>query len=242
MAAIILNYMYKFDAVLAITEGQTLKDAKVVYIREFKGPLCKYEYSRFDLTLDSLRYSDDSIAVRRTIASITFQPVDSDAQQADVHITHPLTYDDLEVHYGQRSGFSPELQLTDSAGNDIFRSFVRMARRKDDDKIIDRDFIRVPVVDTRIELEAHTDSLFSGKPYFQVSVDHAGIRVFDGNMEIADTINLPGYKLNIPRVRRWCYLNIVVSPFLDLVFIGFWIGLSGLVISFGPRLIMRRKA
>jgi hypothetical protein len=56
----------------------------------------------------------------------------------------------------------------------------------------------------------------------------------------ADTVRYDNLTLTVPRMRRWCYIDVVENPFLSLVFVGFWTGLGGMVIGFVPRLIARK--
>ena len=50
-------------------------------------------------------------------------------------------------------------------------------------------------------------------------------------MALGDTVVVADLRVGVPRIRRWCYVEVVRAPFLGLVFGGFWTALAGLTIS-----------
>ncbi len=71
---------------------------------------------------------------------------------------------------------------------------------------------------------------------YAVQIQQDTAMLYEGTMAMTDTVQFDGYEFTIPRLRRWCYIDVVKSPYLNLVFLGFWLALSGLVVSFVPRL------
>lgn len=234
MMAVILNFLYKYDGVLAMTEGQSLSDTPESYHREFRGPLYADNYGRFTLSLTDLRSSDGDSSSLGKIASINVL-TDRPDFEADISTNHPFKWRELEFHYGLKSGYSPEVLLTDSDGNVLFRSFVRIANRKENGSHLHRDFIVVPDNNLHLEIEVKPAPVGQDVIY-QLTASQDSIVLFAGGINSNDTVSFSGYKFTIPRLRQWCYIDVVKSPYLNLVFFGFWSALAGLTLSFVSRL------
>lgn len=235
MTSIILNFLYKYHGVLAMTEGQTLTDVPEAYHREFKGPLYADLEGRFAVTLDEIITSDSYTFEPGSKAKVSIATGDGLPITTEVSTNHPFESGELEFHYGLKSGYSPELQLIDSGGNDLFRSFVRLASRKIDGRVMHRDLAFVHAEEIQMEvdvLEGDDPTTVS----YAVQIQQDTAMLYEGTMAMTDTVQFDGYEFTIPRLRRWCYIDVVKSPYLNLVFLGFWLALSGLVVSFVPRL------
>lgn len=234
MIAVILNFLYKYDGVLAMTEGQSLSDQPESYHREFRGPLYADDYNRFTLNLTDLKSRDGDNSSLGKIASIAIQ-TDGTNFAEEISTNYPFKWQELEFHYGLKSGYSPEVLLTDSVGNVLLRSFVRIANRKEDGNHVHRDFIVVPDNNLHLEIEVKPDSVGPDVTY-QIAVSQDSIMLYTGSIRSNDTVSFSGYKFTIPHLRQWCYIDVVKSPYLNLVFFGFWSALAGLTISFVSRL------
>ncbi|MDH3891910.1 MAG: cytochrome c biogenesis protein ResB [candidate division Zixibacteria bacterium] len=239
MVAVILNFLYKYHSVLAMTEGQTLKDRPESYHHEFHGPLYDNEYGRFTLSLTDVLSNDDASLSLGNVAAIAVQSARA-KHETEVSTNHPFELGELQFHYGLKSGYSPEFFLTDSAGNDLFRSFVRVANRKEEGKYVHRDFIVVPEDNLHLEIEVNPDSIGPDIAY-RITALQDSVELYAGSIGSNDTVGFAGYKFTVPRLRQWCYIDVVKSPYLNLVFFGFWSALAGLTLSFVSRL-KRAKA
>ncbi len=229
MGAVILNYLYKYDGVYALTEGQSVSDRPEDYFREFKGPLYGEKYGSFDLKLDAINVKEDSTADQTVVANVTLQTSsDSEVRSGAISTNRPHKYQDIEFHYGQITGYSPELIVSDSARQKLFRGFVRLAARPSDDGIIHSDFINIPERNLRIELEVLPAEPMAGPVSYKVSVAAGMETLYDGDIITGESFQVDDLTISIPRLRRWCYIDVVRSPFLNLIFIGFWTGLTGL--------------
>lgn len=240
LVSVVLNFLYKYDGVLAITEGQTLSDRPESYHREFQGPLYADDYNRFTLGLTDLKGdASDSLSLGKE-AAIAVQTTGAN-YSAEVSTNHPFKWRELEFHYGLKSGYSPEVLLTDSGGNVLLHSFVRVANRKENGENIHRDFIVVPNDNLHIEIGVIPASA-APDVHYEITATRDSVVLYSGDVTSGDTVAFAGYKFTIPRLRQWCYIDVVKSPYLNLVFFGFWSALAGLTLSFVSRLKQAKKA
>jgi hypothetical protein len=242
MLGIILNYLYRFEGVFSLTEGQTLAEGESDYFRIFRGPLYEDDFGRFSVALETLHPAypvDDDYT---EAASMTVQTdVSQTALSAVIMPGQPLQWRDLEFHMGSKSGYSPELVLSDSAGNRLFASFVRLATRKAEGHQRFRDFLILPDHGLKITIEAFPEGVDLSSTTFRVTAEDESATLCDSTAALGETIICGPYDLTIPRLRRWCYISVVESPFLTQVFVGFWTALAGMTIGFAARLTVGRK-
>jgi hypothetical protein len=241
MAAVILNYLYKYDGVFALTEGQVGADSPDAYFREFKGPLYTDTYGRFTLKLDSLGVYRSDGDGQKVSAFVSHRPTGTeDTISAEIVTNRPYVYGDIEFHYGQLLGYSPELHVSDSLGETIFRSFVRLAARPSEDGITHADFLVIPRRDIRVDIEVQSENRSSLSPIYKVSIARSGQIAYDADIAAGESFTYEDMTISIPRTRRWCYIDVVTSPFLNLIFVGFWTGLAGLAASLAGRVIGKK--
>ncbi len=235
---IITNYLYKFNGVYSLTEGQSVRDVQADYFRIFKGPLYAGDSGRFSLRLDKV-HDDFKIGDATTeAADILFMPSGVNQHTTSTILTNkPLKWKNLELHFGQVTGYSPEITFSDSSGNQLFKSFVRLATRKLEGKKVYSDYILLPDHQLKIGVEfVPNDS-----SQFYIKVANETELLYDGVLIEGDTARFSDYAVTIPSLRRWCYIDVVESPFLWMVFTGFWTAIAGLVIGFIPRLVDQMK-
>jgi len=234
IAGIILNYLYKFDGVFALTEGQEISDSEISYFRVFNGPLHPETYGRFDLALKKV-YDDYKVDNSETEAAyITLIPAGNGSPMtASVFTNRPFKWNDLEFHFGLLTGYSPEVILQDSTGKYIFRNFVRLATRKINGEYLYSDYILIPGYKLKLEIEV----IPGGLKKYDISVSDETEMLYEGVLSGVDKARFDGLVLTVPRLRRWCYIDVVESPFLNLVFTGFWTAIGGLAIGLVPRFV-----
>lgn len=240
MGAVILNYLYKFEGVFSLTEGQNASDSPDNYFRTYEGPLYSEAYDRFEIGLVELI---DSFTVGETTtnaALIELLPKGYSSSRIDTIATNqPMRYNDLEFHFGIHTGYSPELKLSDSAGNELLNAFVRLATQRSDGTVHYADFVEILSGDFRVELEVLPDSVNIDSSLIKINVDRDGRSLYLDTLRLNQTAEFDGNKIVISRLRRWCYVNVIRSPYLGLVFFGFWSALAGMVIGFVPRLMRK---
>jgi hypothetical protein len=239
MTSVILNYAYKFNGMFALTEGQTGRDAPEGYSRQFAGPLSEKASGRFRVTMKDVDTDFRVGESTTTAATLLIQPQGHrDAIEGTIRINQPLRYEDFEFHLGAKTGYSPEILLIDSEGEVRFRSFVRLAAQKTDGRETHADYVPLGIapLNMRVEVEA-------GEPGFmpRVWVQQEGSEPAEVTLAPGDTLGYAGWRIAIPRMRQWAFVEVVRSPFLDLVFFGFWAALAGMLIGFVPRIVGRRR-
>jgi len=236
IAGVILNFLYKYEGVMALTEGQQTADQPFDYFREFIGPLYKGEYGNFALKLDTLRRMPDTTDPGG-VAVITLSPTAGNLQTSKISVNHPYEWNDTEFHIGQEVGYSPEIHLMDQSGSTVFRAFMRVAIVPEKNREIHRDFVFIPEQDLRLGVEV-ISSWDSGENYqFPVTAHRDDELLYEGTLTFGDTANFANLKLNLPRIRNWCYIGVVKSPYLNLVFFSFWTALAGMALGLVSRII-----
>lgn len=242
ISGIILNYLYKFEGIFALTEGQRAADTRAEYFRVLAGPLYPDRFDRFTIELLDVNPAYTSHDAQTEAAEIILRPIGGEAPITGTILTNsPLKWHDLEFHFGALTGYSPEVLITDTAGTKIFRNFIRLSTRKEKGRTVYADFVILPRDELKINVEVQpVDNAVDAAEFFVV-VEHGHNPVYEGTLALADTASVDGLRLTIPRLRRWCYVDVIQSRFLGLVFAGFWTALAGMVIGFVPRVIGRKR-
>jgi len=242
ISGIILNYLYKFHGVFSITEGQTSEDNIEGYHGLFKGPFYSDDFDRFQIRLDRLQTEYEVKETTTEAAEITLRPSGSDTLiAATLFINHSLKTNNLEFHYNLISGYSPEILLTDKDGGIIMQTFIRLARLETGDGKKHFDLVYVPGTDLKIEIEVLEKINQNNGARFDIKVEKSDKLLYDEILGHGESAVFGDYALSIPRLRRWCNINVVQSPFLNLIFFGFWSGIAGMVIGFISGLIGQRR-
>lgn len=244
MAGVILNYLFKFEGLYALTEGQTVIDTEESYHLIQVGPAYTPVYEKFKLRLDSIDVFNDQgeagYKSNKIFASLWLSP-DVPPRPIKLATNFPYNFAEYSIHYGMVTGYSPEIIVTDTNGNNILRGFIRIAYSEVEGENRHYDFIFIEDDEIRIGLEVKSDIKAIDKPKFELDIgSHDGL-IYEGIIEIGEAINFDKYKIEIPRYRNWCYITVKTHPFLNLIFFGFWFGLIGMVISFIPRLMKENK-
>jgi hypothetical protein len=226
------NYLYKFQGVFALTEGQTAADGPDGYFRTFLGPLTSPRPSEFRLTMEGIDPEWEQDGVTTLAAHLRIESQDGMAVAEAVRIGHPLRWRKLEFHLGARTGFSPEVLLVGPDGSVIFRSFVRIASARHEGVDVHSDFIELPGQLT-LRLEIHDSE--SPLPLRWVAAERADSVLFEGYVAEGDTVLVDELALSLPRMRRWAFVEARENPGVGVVFAGFWVGLAGLSLTFLAR-------
>ena len=104
------------------------------------------------------------------------------------------------------------------------------------------DFYVIPRTGLQVDVQAIPGKDEDDPAHIKIAVEKGTEKVYDGVVTIGETIELNEFELSIPELRRWCYVVVVRSPFLNLIFFGFWSALAGLAISLVPRVTAKRGA
>ncbi|MEE9555473.1 MAG: cytochrome c biogenesis protein ResB [candidate division Zixibacteria bacterium] len=242
LLSVILNYLYRHEVVYALTEGQALSNSQTSYLREFSGPAFTDSNVRYQLRLVTVNESYEIEGSFTRAADISLLPENNPvAITATVLTNHPLKWNNLEFHIGPKSGYSPELLINDATGKSLFKSFVRLASRKIEGKTFHYDYIVIGETDIKIDITVLSDTVILDSPEYQITVHEDERLLCDTTLTDKEIIDCEDFKISIPRLRRWCYISAVESPFQNWIFFGFWIALAGMTIGFIPRLLENKS-
>ncbi len=240
---VILNYLYKFEGVFSLTEGQTVYDNQGSYFRIINGPLNNRKYSNFSITLNDITTSlqiGDANTEAADISILADQyanPINS-----IIYTNNPLRWNNLEIHYGMYHGFAPKVVLLKNDSTQILSAFMRIARQINKGEKIHKDFLYIPQENMRFNIEVLLDSTENiDSTHFNIKIENKQKQVYTGILKLKETVKFDDYNLTIPQLRRWCYVSVVKSPFLNLIFFGFWSALAGMVIGFISRILKENK-
>ena len=244
MLGIVGNYLYKFEGVMALTEGQQLPDIQDSYSRVFSGPLFGDEMGRFEVRLDDIDPAHRIDDATTAAAHISIRPNNAvNPIGTVIHTNRPYQWSDLEFHFGLLTGYSPKLILQSADSGVLFDGIVRLAVQNIDGSPVHADFILLPPEDLRINIEAHEQSVDDEDSVsLKIRVESRTDRLYIGTMRAGDSVSFGEYRLTVPEIRRWCYISVVKSPFLTVIFTAFWTALAGLLIGFIPRLTAHRRS
>jgi hypothetical protein len=227
-----LNFLYKFNGVYGITEGQTVQDSENDYFRIFQGPLREQNFDRFQLSLKEVNNNYLVENSKTTAANISISNLsNSFSKDATIRANFPFKMNDMEFHFGQVNGYTPKIQIVDSSGNLLFNSFVRLAHQKINTVDVHSDFIELPELNLTLFIEILAESENIDSTVLKISVAKDMTNIIEDSISVGNEFTFENNKLIIPELRRWCYINVVESPFLNLIFFGFWSALTGMMIG-----------
>ncbi len=237
MVGIILNFLYKSEGVFSLTEGQLVLDQEDNYHKIYKGPLHEAELNRFNLKLEKIDESYQVQDAQTSAAQISILPRGySNPIEKFVYTNHPFRWQDLEFHYGLFTGYSPKIEIKDKDDNPIFSAYIRLAIQKSKGKTIHADYVLIPTLNARVNLKIEDiESSDLDNIILNISVENEQKQLYLGDLGLKETVKFDDYTLSFTGLRRWCYISVVDSPFLNLVFFGFWSALIGMLIGFLPR-------
>lgn len=232
MLGVILNYLYRFEGVHAITEGQTVSDNENSYAQISKGLLYKDNFDRFKLKLNKvdIDYPFENTTTTGIDLSL-YYPFSETEFRIVLSTNHPYKSNNLEFHYKLTNGFSPEIDIKDSAGVSLFKSFVRVAHSTSKGVSKHYDFLMIEELNLKIEIEILPDSVSFDSTLLKLKVENYSEIVYEDIIKVNEVIEFGEYQLSFPQLRRWCYISVSRNPFLNLVFLGFWLTLTGMMIG-----------
>jgi hypothetical protein len=236
ITGVILNFLYKYEGVLALTEGQQATDRPADYFREFKGPLYRGTYDNFSIKLDELRQTYEGSELFRT-AAFRMTPSGSKELPGEISVNYPYEWEDAELHLGQQAGYSPEALLLDNQDSILFKAFMRLAVIREDDQDVHRDFVIITSEDLRLEVEVLALGASGDEFQYPTTVYRDEVLLYEGTLTPGDTAYFEDRKLTFPRIRHWCYIGVIRGPYLGLVFFGFWTCLGGMAVGLISRIL-----
>ncbi len=238
MVGVILNYLYKFDGALALIEGQSVVDNEHIYSHIYKGPLFEDSYKRFEIKHVKFLtdYELNNTPTNACERSVKENQIARE-QKKIITTNFPFSYLGLEFHFDQKFGYAPELVFIDSSNTAIFKSFIRIAIQEHPGQAKHLDYYIIPNTNHRVTIEVFPKNNSIDSTLYKLLVEKDDILLYEDTVRTGDTAYFQNYKVVIPRLRNWCYINVVKSPFLTLIFTSFWLALIGMTIGLIPRVI-----
>jgi len=227
------NYLFKFQGVFALTEGQSASDDEAGYFRVFLGPLAEGPAGEFRVTMEQIDRQRQQGGSTLVAAEMKLEAPPETPRVDVIEFGHPMRWRGREFHLGARTGFSPEVLVIGPDGIVTFRSFVRIAAANHEGQEVHSDFLMLPGQLT-LRLEIHEPE--RPEPLRWVSVERADSVLFRGYVAAADTVQAGDLRVVVPRMRRWTFGEVRRNPGLGAVFAGFWVALAGLALTFAARM------
>ena len=111
---------------------------------------------------------------------------------------------------------------------EIFRGFVRLASGKTESGKIHRDFIHIDQAGLKFDLEVMPENDPNDQDILKITVERDSDILYEDSVTVNQKASFDKYEFFVPRMRRWCYIEVVRSPYLNLIFFGFWTALAGM--------------
>lgn len=237
-----LNYIYKFEGVFGLTEGQKVEDTLKDYYQVKVGSARKVEYRRFSMKFNKLQ-EDFQVGNAQTDAMhLRFTDLKTtEEEDIVIRVNKPFQWQGLEFHQGPRTGWSPRLSISDAEGGELFNSFVRLSTQSIGGQQIYSDFVQLTDDATVIHLEVDPGESAHSLPVTHVTVERYDEHVYNGKLVPGQHAQAGNLQLSIPELRRWAYVEVVENPWLPQVFLGFWLALAGLTLTFVARVSREGK-
>ncbi len=243
LAGAMLNRSYSFQGAFGLTEGQQAIDDPGQYVKMGFGSLRGDRFGRFQLRLNSIELHHPAGGATTEAADVTINWNSGlSAAEGLVAINEPLRWNGLEFHLGSLVGYSPEIVILDDSDTALLRTFVRVGgHRTGPGKIIHEDFIDSPVAGQKLGIRVEPGASPGTGPTVAVTVLEDETEIQAGIAAVGDTLQMGGIRVAVPRMRRWCYIQVVENPWIWLIFTGFWVGLAGQALSAVARVLPRAK-
>lgn len=224
-AAIDLTFGY--HGTVFLSEGQAERDTPEAYAfvknglignRAHKGFV--YRMTQFDPNFTDYGIATDAALMRFFINGNL-------AGERWIAVNHPASVEGVRMYFRDEVGYTPHLEIYDTAGTPVYRSFVRLAAQRTAKGIHHGDYILLR--DNRqLYCSALPDSEEGMRLDFQLNGDdlHAASLSPPGNTICGDL------RIHVKEVRRWARFELSCHPGEPVVFAGLWGAIVGLTWRF----------
>lgn len=233
LAGVLLNRSFNFEGTFGLTEGQQAEDDPGQYVRTAVGGLRPERFGRFRILLNGIDLEHPAGGATTEAADVTVSG-DPGAPGANglIAINQPLRWNGLEFHIGSMLGYSPEIMILDESGTLLLRSFVRVgSHRSGPGEVVHEDFIDSPIAGQKLRIGVLTAGSTERDLTLALAVVEGENELISGTAAVGDTLRMGELRVAVPRMRRWCYIEVVENPWIWLIFTGFWVGLGAQALS-----------
>lgn len=221
-----------------LTEGETFIERHSDYETLAEAPFFSENHQFFKVRLEDFKvwYEGDVL----TDAEAKVRLVDKDLNEIKaVRVNYPLSYKGFSFLIKQ-VGFSPLIELTDRKGNVLFSSYVSLG---EEIRQGFADFFKLGEYKWQLTLYPNT---LNPRKIYLAQVPRLEVKVKDkdkgkvfwqGVVYQGQVVETPFGYLSFADLRYWVHFQVAYSPFLPLIFFGFFLSILGLSVRliFYPR-------
>ena len=242
-----VDALVSMDGTMVITEGQTIMDepAGYIYLREapLYGPFYKDAgYGKFALTLQALEIKYPPQGVPDDYSSkITLSTAGGVTRESLVTKSQPVNFGGVSLHQ-EFYGYAPAVVIKDKTGKVLLESYVNISTSAHPASHAYQDSFAVPGTDLKLWLAFFPDlkkkagyitgSYQPVNPGLQIRITQGKQVLHSGYAAIGETIEFDDYQVSFPDLRRWSAIKISKDPGLPLVYTGFWLAVTGLIMIY----------
>lgn len=223
---------------LVFTEGQRYRLEKARFIHLQKEPLWGLRLPPVELELltqySLYAHDDPHTAIDHLAQFRVIDLVRGQSSVREVKINAPLRIEGTDFLL-MTGGFAPRFILSSPGGAPLFDSFVSLKREAgtaDDFQTAAGLHCDVRFFPNLVSEngQPRTKSLLLHNPAAHLVVTRVGVRLFDDIVPVGGSVQVAGYTLAIPEVRRWVELEMAKEPGIGFFFVVSFFGIFGILV------------
>lgn len=239
----LLTFSYKMAGYVEVAEGETFMESHQNYGSITEGPLFNEHHLSFQFTVNKVNriFTNDG-QLDYVISQLTVTDNGRQTYEATVERGQPFTYRGTTFYYS-KSGFAPFVTIKDPQGKTVLEGYAvfnSMWHNNTGEYTMD---LVIPGTDLVLKSQLYPDALvkegqISSKtlkitnPVIQATVLEKGKPVDKIEFKPGTDASFKGWTVGMKDVRLWTGFDIVRDPGAPVIFTGFVICLSGLIMSF----------
>jgi len=247
IAGIVLSVFFSLRIPIAITEGEPFQ-VEEPYKEADVGQF--YDTRSDDSLVVSIQKFDPRYQFKNTFTPASWIIVRQNENHRTglIHVNRKFTFSDFIIHQSGHWGYSVGLLLRDAEGKILFNGIIRLASPQTRNSNKHQDHIVLPGgEDLQVELlsDSRIDRKLSGSQRHTMTNPTIRVRLMNDKDTLFRTIvpygretSLDHWTLSFPDIRYWSQLDITYDPGLPILYLGFFLGVTGLAFRF---LFIRRS-
>ncbi|MFZ5640185.1 MAG: cytochrome c biogenesis protein ResB [Bacillota bacterium] len=235
----------KTTGYMMVAEGETRTERHDNYDVIYQGPFFKNEYHYgFDITLKNQQKFYDELGRLDYIKSnFVISENGRPVLEKSVSKGEPLLYRDIRF-FEYDDGFTPLVTLKNPDGSIAWQTFLLLnTHRYATRRTYYYNNLELPNSPYTMSMEFFPDMAVKGKTVFnkssklnnpaaKVVIRKKGNQVAEKVIKPNESLNFNGYSFSFGEVRAWTGLEVVRDPGAGILFAGFWLALTGLVVLY----------
>lgn len=239
----LLSLGYKMSGYVEIAEGETFVENHSNYGMTTEGPLFNENHLGFQLTVNKVkRIFTDAGQLDYVISQFTVTDNGRESFVATAEKGQPYTYRRTTFYYS-KSGFAPFVTIKDPQGQIVLEGYAvfnSMWHNNTGEYTMD---LALQGTDLVLKSQFYPDALVKDEqlisktmklanPVIQATVIEKGKPAGIIEFKPGQDATFKGWTIGMRDVRLWTGFDIVRDPGAPVIFTGFFIGLTGLIMSF----------